>query len=59
MKKSIIKFNEKMVNRLIEHWRKQHQTAKDKHMQRDVIVASCYVDAYQTIRVNHNLELLP
>ncbi len=43
------------LNSLIQYWRAKKDAADNPH---DRLIASCYVDAYQTVRVNHNLPLL-
>lgn len=44
------------INDMIQFWRKKVKTAKTN---RDKLIAMCYVDAFQTVRINHGLELLP
>ena len=48
--------NIKNINSLITYWRGMINKADNPH---DKLVARCYVDAFQTVRVNHNLPLLP
>jgi hypothetical protein len=43
------------IDNMIRFWRQRLREDKGE----DVIIASCYVDAFQTIRVNHGLPPLP
>lgn len=44
------------LNKLIRHWRKEKLNARDPlHKQ----MAACYIDAFQTVRVNNGLPPLP
>ena len=43
------------IDELIRFWRKAVIEAKDDEK---ILIARCYVDAFQTVRVNHGLELL-
>jgi len=40
---------------MIRYWRKEKKNATTDE---ERLVASCYIDAYQTVRVNNNLGLL-
>ena len=51
-----VKLNVKDIDRLIRYWRRVKKKAKNRE---EELVASCYVDAFQTVRVNHKLPLLP
>lgn len=44
------------INSLIEYWREKIDEASGPT---DKLIARCYVDAFQTVRINHNLPLLP
>ena len=44
------------LDNLIRYWRKERDNAKDEE---DKLVARCYIDAFQTVRVNNGLKLLP
>lgn len=54
-----MEFNEQNINSLIEHWRGKVKKAEDTRNDEDLLVARCYVDAFQTVRINHGLGLLP
>lgn len=51
-----IELDIKNLDKLIMYWRKAKINAEDEE---DKLIASCYVDAYQTVRINHGLPLLP
>ena len=44
------------LDRLITIWRERKGDAANPD---DLIIAACYVDAFQTVRVNNGLGLLP
>ena len=44
------------INELIIHWREKIEEASCPN---EKLIARCYVDAFQTVRLNHNLPLLP
>jgi len=44
------------IDKLITYWRKQLNEAS---VPTDKLVARCYIDAFQTVRVNHGLDPLP
>ena len=44
------------INCLITHWRKRKAIASTTERK---LIAVCYIDALQTVRVNHGLPLLP
>ena len=50
-----IAFDEAMVNKLIVYWREKLCNSKDAQV---MLIAECYIDAYQTVRVNHGLDPL-
>ena len=50
-----MKLNIENVNELIEFWRKH---LAENYAPSDKLIARCYIDAYQTIRVNHGLTKL-
>ncbi len=45
----------RMLDNMIRYWRIEQLEATNK---KDRKIACCYVDAYQTIRINHGLDLL-
>jgi len=48
--------NTERINKMIDYWReKRDKSGSDS---RAHLIASCYVDAYQCVRVNHGLCLL-
>lgn len=53
---AIPKLDTENIDSLIRYWRKKEKEAKTE---RDIHTAACYVDALQTVRVNHGLQLLP
>lgn len=54
--KKIHHFDVEMIDRLICYWRKCVNGAENEEK---LLIARCYVDAYQTVRVNHGFGLLP
>jgi len=46
------------INDLIGYWRAKKTEAADNLDKEEELIASCYVDAFQTVRVNHGLPLL-
>lgn len=55
-KQHVTVFDTKMVNNLIRYWRAKKLNAKTEE---EVLIAACYVDAFQTMRINHGLNKLP
>ncbi len=53
-----IMFDIKMVDTLIEFWRKAVKEADRKKDKESKLIASCYVDAFQTMRINHGFKCL-
>lgn len=51
-----IEFREKNINDLIAFWREKVIASG---CDEEKLIAMCYVDAYQSVRINHGLELLP
>lgn len=55
-KPSTINFNRKEVraycDRLIEHWRETRHRAAGKGNEEDILIADCYIDAYQSLRIS-------
>lgn len=51
-----MELNIENINNLIRYWRDQKENAMDDENR---LIASCYVDAFQTVRVNHGLSILP
>lgn len=47
------------INSLIRLWRKEKLKANKSGDKEEQLIASCYIDAFQTVRVNHGLVLLP
>lgn len=47
--------NVKNIHDLINYWRKEVNSATGAT---DKLIARCYVDAFQTVLVNHNLPKL-
>lgn len=56
---SQIKLDVDNINKLILHWRKTRADAEENNDLELILIARCYVDAYQTVRINHGLPLLP
>lgn len=56
MKKIILDIEN--IDNLIRFWRKQKVKAINELDEEEELVASCYIDAFQTVRVNHGLHLL-
>jgi len=48
--------NVKNIHTLIKYWRKEY---KNSETPSESLIASCYVDAYQTVLINHGLSQLP
>lgn len=48
-----------LINNLITFWRREKTVAQSGELKEDEIKADIYIDAYQTVRVNHGLERLP
>ena len=46
------------INKLIKYWRKVKVKAMSELNEEETLIASCYIDAFQTVRVNHGLHLL-
>ena len=46
------------INDLIKYWRSKKTEAADNLNEENELIASCYVDAFQTVRVNHGMPLL-
>lgn len=44
------------INSLIRFWRQKKKEAVTAEQK---IIARCYIDAYQTVRINHGYKLLP
>jgi len=60
---NIIDFNEKAIqaycDRMIERWREKKDSAINKKNEEDILIAECYIDAYQSMRVTLFGQLLP
>ena len=58
-----IKFDKKAIkaycDRLIVHWREKHDRAFKKKNEEEILVAKCYIDAYQSVRISLFGYLLP
>jgi len=48
--------NTKNIHKLIKYWRKEKENADGPS---DRLIASCYIDAFQTVLNNHGLSQLP
>jgi len=55
----MVELNEKNINSLIRYWRKKNKMSVSAGHSEDALIARCYVDAYQTVLVNHGLPMLP
>lgn len=51
-----MELNIENLDSMIKYWRHEKENAIDD---KNELIASCYVDAFQTVRVNHGLPLLP
>ena len=55
----IVELNVEKLDELIVFWRLALDKAVAEGREEDEQTAKCYIDAYQTVRVLHGLDLLP
>ena len=51
-----IDFNREAIkaycDRLIVHWREKYDRALKKKNEEEILIAKCYIDAYQSVRIS-------